>query len=66
MNNYLCLVNYINGGNFMRQKIKCDVYDCRHCDIMNEACALKEIKVGRCKEDKAKESTMCDSYDKTD
>ncbi len=50
----------------MRQKINCNVYDCRHCDIMNEACALKEIKVGRCKEDKKKESTMCDSYDKTD
>lgn len=44
------------------QKIKCDVFDCKHCDCNNNCCVLKEIKVRNCNNDRDKESTMCDSY----
>ena len=47
-----------------KQTIKCDVYDCRHCEIDEEYCNLKEIKVSNCSNKEQKESTMCDSYDK--
>ena len=46
-----------------RQTIKCDVYDCRHCDLETECCSLKEIKVSNCSNNKEKEATMCASYD---
>lgn len=49
-----------------KQKINCTVYDCKHCDVMNDECQLKQIKVACCKGDTDKESTMCDSYAKTD
>lgn len=46
-----------------KQIIKCDVYNCSHCDIENRYCNLKEIKVSNCNNAKEKESTMCESYD---
>lgn len=45
-----------------KQTIKCDVYDCRHCDCEEECCNLKEIKVSNCSSNEDKEATMCDSY----
>lgn len=47
-----------------KQTIKCDVYDCKHCNCDEECCSLEEIKVCNCDDCKEKESTMCDSYDK--
>ncbi len=44
------------------QKIKCDVFDCKHCDCESSCCSLNEIKVCNCNNDRDKESTMCDSY----
>ncbi len=49
-----------------KQKINCTVYDCKFCDVMNDACQLKQIKVACCHGDSEKESTMCDSYKKTE
>lgn len=46
------------------QKIKCDVYDCAHCNCECDCCSLNEIKVCSCSQDKSKKSTMCDSYEK--
>ena len=46
-----------------KQTIKCDVYDCKHCDLEVECCSLKQIKVSNCSSDKEKEATMCASYD---
>lgn len=46
-----------------RQTIKCDVYDCKHCDIEGMCCSLREIKVSNSSNDKEKEATMCASYD---
>lgn len=45
-----------------KQIIKCNVYDCKHCDVENIVCSLKEIKVCNCNHDSNKQSTMCDSY----
>ena len=45
-----------------KQNIKCDVYDCKHCDLEVECCSLREIKVSNCNQNKEKEATMCDSY----
>lgn len=47
-----------------KQTIKCDVYDCKHCDCDEEACKLNEIKVCNCRDDETKEATMCDSFKK--
>ncbi len=44
------------------QKIKCNVYDCSHCNCDNDECKLTEIKVCNCNDDENKEATMCDSY----
>ena len=44
------------------QTIKCNVYDCRFCDVDNIACNLKEIKVASLSHNQKKESTMCSSY----
>ena len=44
------------------QTIKCNVYDCKHCDVDNIVCNLKEIKVSNCNHNLNKESTMCASY----
>lgn len=49
-----------------KQKINCSVYDCKFCDVMKDLCQLKQIKVACCRGDSAKESTMCDNYEKTD
>lgn len=46
-----------------KQTIKCDVYDCKHCNCDNEECELNEIKVCNCNNKENKESTMCNSYD---
>lgn len=46
-----------------KQIIKCDVYDCKHCDLEMACCSLKEIKVSNCSNNKDKEATMCVSYD---
>ena len=45
-----------------RQNIKCDVYNCKFCDIENICCSLREIKVSNSNNNKEKESTMCASY----
>lgn len=67
MNKYAILTKDINGGNYMKnQKINCTVYDCKHCDVMNDACKLNQIKVACCRATDEKESTMCDNYVKTD
>ena len=52
------------GGIYMEKKqtIKCNVYDCKHCDVDNIVCNLKEIKVSNCNHNLNKESTMCESY----
>ena len=45
-----------------KQNIKCNVYDCKHCDVNNIVCNLKEIKVSNSSHNLNKESTMCASY----
>ena len=52
------------GGIYMEknQTIKCNVYDCKHCDVDNIVCNLKEIKVSNSSHNLNKESTMCASY----
>lgn len=45
-----------------KQTIKCNVYDCRYCDIFDNFCNLKEITVSNSSQDKEKEATMCTSY----
>lgn len=45
-------------------KIKCEVYDCKHCDCDNFECTLSKINVCSCSEEYEKEATMCDSYKK--
>ena len=40
------------------QKINCTVYDCKHCDVMNDACKLNQIKVACCRATDDKESTI--------
>ena len=44
------------------QIIKCNVYDCKYCDVNNVSCNLKQIKVSNCSNNLNKEATMCDSY----
>ena len=48
------------------QKIKCDVYDCSHCNCHDKICKLKEIKVSNSSDEEKKEATMCSSYAKRD
>ena len=63
MNIFSFFDKIINGGNFMdKQKIKCDVHDCKHCDCGCDECTLKSIKVCNCNGCGDKEKTMCDSY----
>ena len=45
-----------------KQNIKCNVFDCKFCDVENISCNLKEIKVCNCSHNNNKESTMCSSY----
>ena len=45
-----------------KQIIKCNVYDCKYCDVDNISCSLKQIKVSNYNNNLNKESTMCDSY----
>lgn len=45
-----------------KQKIECDVHDCKHCDCDCDECTLKSIKVCNCHGCGEKETTMCDSY----
>ena len=44
------------------QTIKCDVFDCKYCDIEEKFCNLKEIKISNSSNNKEKEDTMCASY----
>lgn len=46
-----------------KQKINCDVHDCKHCDCDCDECTLKKIKVCNCNDSKNKQSTMCNSYE---
>lgn len=46
------------------QKIKCNVYDCSHCDVHECACKLNVIQVASCSLEETKEATMCNSYKK--
>ena len=43
------------------QTIKCNVYDCKFCNIDNISCNLKEIKISSYNHNN-KQSTVCDSY----
>jgi len=47
-----------------RQKIKCDVHDCMHCNCDKDVCLLKKIKVSSSSPLEEKEATMCASYKK--
>lgn len=47
-----------------KQNIKCNVFNCKHCNCDNCICELNEIKICNCNDSKDKESTMCDSYKK--
>lgn len=47
-----------------KQTIKCDVFDCKHCNCDDKYCNLDEIKISNCNNKENKESTMCDSYNK--
>ncbi len=54
-------------GDFMKddkQTINCSVYDCKHCNVDDNKCVLKEIKEANCNHNNDKEATMCDSYKK--
>ena len=46
-----------------KQKINCDVHDCKHCDCDCDECTLKKIKVCNCNDNLDKQSTMCNSYE---
>lgn len=48
------------------QTIKCDVFDCKHCDCENVCCSLNKIKISNCNNNKDKEATMCENYNKKD
>lgn len=48
-----------------KQKINCQVYDCKYCNCEDDICNLDAIKVCNCNDEKKKEATMCDSYKKT-
>lgn len=47
-----------------KQVINCSVYDCKHCNVDDKKCELKEIRVANCSSENDKEATMCDSYKK--
>lgn len=47
-----------------KQKITCEVFDCKHCNCDECMCNLKEIKVRNCSDEETKESTMCYNYKK--
>lgn len=61
-NIFLFLFHNITGDNM--QKIKCDVYDCAHCNCDDKICKLHEIMISNCENAPKKEATMCDSYKK--
>ena len=42
-----------------KQNIKCDVENCKHCNVNDEACNLDEIKVSN----DSKSDTKCKSFD---
>ena len=44
------------------QKINCNVYDCKFCNLKRDKCELEEIQVCNCGDNLKKEATMCDSY----
>ena len=46
-----------------KNKINCDVHECKHCDKEEEKCTLDEIKVSKSNDDNEKEDTMCDSFE---
>lgn len=45
-----------------KQNIKCNVFDCKFCDVDNTSCNLRQIKVSNSSHNNTKESTMCSSY----
>lgn len=47
-----------------KQKIGCNVYDCKYCDCKCDECKLKDIMICNCHGEGEKETTMCDSYEK--
>lgn len=47
-----------------KQKIDCEVHDCKYCDCECNQCVKEEIKVCSCAPEKEKVATMCDSYKK--
>ena len=64
MHNYSRYENNNNGDMMEKQKITCEVFDCKHCNCDEYMCNLKEIKVRNCSDDETKEATMCYSYAK--
>ncbi len=64
MNIFINNYQNIKGDKDMeKQKINCDVHDCKHCDCDCDECTLKKIKVCNCNDSKNKQSTMCNSYE---
>ncbi len=47
-----------------KQKINCNVYDCKHCNCEMEVCKLPAINVASYGKGFEKTSTICDSYKK--
>lgn len=47
-----------------KQTINCDVHDCYYCNCESNCCSLKEIKISNCNNNKNKEATICDSYNR--
>lgn len=62
MNTYFLIVHDINGGDGKMQKIECNVYDCKYCNVMKDLCRLKKIKVKCCRSLDDDEATMCANY----
>lgn len=48
------------------QKIKCNVYECKHCNCNLDACKLSKIDISTCDDEKCdcKEGTMCANFEK--
>ena len=63
MNILIYIYQNINGDKMEKQKIACNVHDCKFCNCDCDECTLKEIKVCNCNQNQDKESTMCNSYE---
>ncbi len=64
MHNYKIYENNISGDIMEKQKISCEVFDCKHCICDECRCNLDEIRVCNCSDNETKEATMCYSYKK--